>query len=138
MCDDVRKCRGLKTLNRNGSAGSQSRPSWRAPSALTRLEAVVGFVNNVEPPFTTNDSTIAVTGFQRLERTADFHMTCPNKGTAAPLLRGGRTISPPIRACQAGPAAMDSRSRQTALSDDNSFIIAVLDSHEHNTHRGQA
>ena len=43
------------------------------------LEARVCFIDDVYPPFTTDDAAIAMTFFRRFERVNNFHNSVPKK-----------------------------------------------------------
>jgi hypothetical protein len=48
-------------------------PSEKFRSALARLEAGVGFIDNVNPATATDDATILVPVLHRFQRANDFH-----------------------------------------------------------------
>jgi hypothetical protein len=74
----------------------------RANSALTRLEALLDLVDDVDAALAANQLVVAVTGAQRLERIADLHRLY--------------SVDPPSRACRSKIHGRDA-DRQAILID---------------------
>lgn len=49
-------------------------------SALARLEASIGLIDNIDTTTATNESVVAMATLERLKRIADFHSYTPLSG----------------------------------------------------------
>ena len=81
----------------------------QACSALTRFEARIGLVDDVDTPFTTDHPAVLVAQLSRLKRVADLHRFIPNRpkqgatlNKTAPQSIGGRNIRNPPRPVNLG------------------------------------
>src|SRR5437667_128948 len=74
-------------------------PVWPRPlldsggSALTRLEAAIGLVDDVNAPLSAHQPVVAVTRAQRFQRIPDLHGQCLLGGASREMV-GARGIEP--------------------------------------------